>query len=339
MEGNNIAINYLDLREFLFKFFDLELNPLSILSVIVQLGFIAWVIYQVYVKLQGTQAERVLRGLILISPIILVCYALKLGIITRLIEIFSPTILIGLIVIFAPEFRRVLMQLGGNLSLVDYIHIAESKKSINDACNEILESMTTLQKNKVGALIAIEKANVERYYINPGFGINAKLSKELLITIFNPKSPLHDGAVILKGFTIMAAGVILPMTENPKLDWQYGTRHRAAIGFSEVTDALCLVVSEETGGLSIASQGQLTHYSSAENIRPILERYYTDILKTEKRSSKVGKFLSEFFSSIKTIKDREVETAEKPELEEVEEKQSEPEKQVEAPKKTAKQAS
>ena len=195
------------------------------------------------------------------------------------------------------------MQIGGNLSLVDYIHIAESKKSINEACNEILDAIATLQKNKVGALIAIEKANVDRYYINPGFGINAKLSKELLITIFNPKSPMHDGAVILKGFTVLAAGVILPMTENPKLDWQYGTRHRAAIGFSEVTDALCLVVSEETGGLSVASQGRLTHYNSIENIRPILERYYAQILKTEKKSSKVGKFLNEVFSSVKTLKE------------------------------------
>lgn len=276
-----------------------------------QLGLIGWIIFQVYNKLKGTQAERVLRGLILISPIILICYALKLGIITRLIEIFSPTILIGLIVIFAPEFRRVLMQLGGNLSLVDYIHIAESKKSINEACNEILDAISTLQKNKVGALMAVEKANVDRYYINPGFGINAKLSKELLITIFNPKSPLHDGAVILKGFTVLAAGVILPMTENPKLDWQYGTRHRAAIGFSEVTDALCLVVSEETGGLSIASQGHLTHYNSIENIRPILEKYYSEILKTEKKSSKVGKFLNGFFSSLKAMKDNDNEAKEK----------------------------
>jgi len=145
-------------------------------------------------------------------------------------------------------------------------------------------------------LIAVEKANVERYYVNPGFGINAKLSKELLITIFNPKSPLHDGAVILKGFTVLAAGVILPMTENPKLDWQYGTRHRAAIGFSEVTDALCLVVSEETGGLSIASQGRLTHYNTIENIRPILEQYYSEMLKTEKKRTKVGRFIADIFN-------------------------------------------
>ncbi len=275
-----------------------------------QLAFIGWLIFQVYTKLKGTQAERVLRGLMLISPIILICYALKLGIITRLIEIFSPTILIGLIVIFAPEFRRVLMQLGGNLSLVDYLHIAGSTKSVNQACNEILSSLETLRKNKVGALIAVEKAMVDRYYINPGFSINGKLSKELLITIFNPKSPMHDGAVVIKGFTILAAGVILPMTENPKLDWQYGTRHRAAIGFSEVTDSLCFVVSEESGGLSIASQGRLTHYNSIEDIRPILEKYYSQMLKPKKRSSKVGKLISEFFASVKALKDKDEDTHE-----------------------------
>lgn len=280
----------------------LELNPLSIVSLALQLAFIAWLVYQVYKRFQGTQAERVLRGLVLIIPVVLLCYALKLQIITRLLEIFSPTILIGLIVIFAPEFRRVLMQLGGNLSLVDYLHIAESKKSIKEACDEVVQTLANLQKNKTGALIAIEKANVDRYYINPGKSINAALSQELLLTILNPKSPLHDGAVILKGFTIIAAGVILPMTENPKLDWQYGTRHRAAIGFSEVTDSLIMVVSEETGEISAAQEGRLTSYANAELLRERIERYYSEVLKTEKKSSKVGKYLNSFFSSLKTIK-------------------------------------
>lgn len=292
---------------------NLELNPLSILSLVLQLAFIAWLVYQVYKRFQGTQAERVLRGLVLIIPVILLCYAFKLQIITRLLEIFSPTILIGLIVIFAPEFRRVLMQLGGNLSLVDYLHIAESKKSINDACDEIIQAMNNLQKNKIGALITIEKANVDRYYINPGKSLNAALSQELLLTILNPKSPLHDGAVILKGFTIIAAGVILPMTENPKLDWQYGTRHRAAIGFSEVTDSLSLVVSEETGEISAAQEGRLTSYANAEMLRERIQHYYTDILKTEKKSSKVGKYINDFFSSIKAIKqEKETEDVEIP---------------------------
>ncbi len=280
----------------------MEFHPVAIVSTIFQLAFIAWVIYQIYKRFKGTQAERVLRGLILFIPIILLCYIFKLTIITKLIEISSTTILIGLIVIFAPEFRRVLMQLGGNLSLVDYLHIAESKKTIGEATTEILDAIKILQSNRTGALIAIEKTNVDRYYINPGFNINASLSKELLITILNPKSPLHDGAVILKGFTIIAASVILPMTENPKLDWQYGTRHRAAIGFSEVTDSLCLVVSEETGNLSIAYQGRLQHFANAEALRKHIERYYTEVLKLEKKSSKVVRYLNEFLSMLRKFR-------------------------------------
>ena len=201
------------------------------------------------------------------------------------------------------------MQLGGNLSLVDYLHIAESKKSINGACNEILEALEIMCKNKTGGLIAIEKASVERYYIDPGQSINGKLSKELILAILNPKSPIHDGAIILKGFTIMAAGVILPMTENPKLDWQYGTRHRAAIGFSEVTDSLCVVASEETGGLSVAKEGRLTHYSSIEQMRPVIESFYVEILKTEKKISKVGKYITELFASIRSLKNDKEEDA------------------------------
>ncbi len=269
---------------------------------ILQLALIAWLIFIVYKRFRGTQAARALRGVILLSPVILICYTLKLSIITRLIEIFSPTILIGLIVIFAPEFRRVLMQLGGNLSLVDYLHIAESKKTINEATNEIIEALESLQRNKFGGLIAIERAAVDRYYIDSGKTINATLSKELLLSIFNPKSPLHDGAVTIKGFTIIAAGVILPMTENPKLDWQYGTRHRAAIGFTEVTESLCLVASEETGEISMAEQGRITSHTSIEPIRKRIQEFYTEILKTEKKSSKVGKYLNEIISSIRALK-------------------------------------
>ncbi len=269
---------------------------------ILQIALIAWLIYVVYNRFRGTQAERVLRGLILLSPIVLVCYTLKLAIITKLIEVFSPTILVGLIVIFAPEFRRVLMQLGGNLSMDDYLHIAESKKTINESIEEIIAALESLQRNRFGALIAIEKAAVERYYINPGKTLNATLSKELLLTIFNPKTPLHDGAVTIKGFTVVAAGVILPMTENPKLDWQYGTRHRAAIGFTEVTESLCLVVSEETGELSIAEQGRLTNHISMEPVRKRIQEFYSQILKTEKKHSTAAKYLNSFFASIRPAK-------------------------------------
>jgi diadenylate cyclase len=302
MEPSPIKLNYLDLREFLYKFFDLEFNPLSIFSVIIQLALIAWLLYQVYIKFRGTQADRVLRGLIMITPLILACYIFKLSILTKLIEIFSPTILIGLIVIFAPEFRRVLMQIGGDFTMLNLIQIPESKQSIIHNTNEITGALKLLQESRTGALIVIEKAKVDRYYINPGYQINAKLSKELILTLFSPKSPLHDGAVTVRGSTIMAAGVILPMTENPKLDWQYGTRHRAAIGFSEVNDALCIVVSEETGDISIANQGRLVKYHSLEMVQKQIENFYSYLTRSEKPLKGSNKNIYDFFSLLKAQK-------------------------------------
>ncbi|MCE2928793.1 MAG: diadenylate cyclase CdaA [Candidatus Caenarcaniphilales bacterium] len=295
-------MNYVNIKEFLYRTFGVELTTFTVGSLLLQILFIAWLIYEIYQRFKGTQAERVLKGLLMVSPIVLFCYVFKLGIITKLIEIFSPTILIGLIVIFAPEFRRVLMQLGGNISLADYMKMTKSKDSIEAVAREISDSLALLQKNKMGGILAIEKANVDRYYIDPGQEINAKLSKELIVSILNTKSPLHDGAIVIKGFSILNAGVILPMTENPKLGWQYGTRHRAAIGFSEVCDALCLVVSEETGGLSVAYQGRLTHYASIEPIKKLIENYYAEILKIELKGSKIMKYLKEFMLSLRSKK-------------------------------------
>jgi diadenylate cyclase len=295
-------LNYVNIKEFLYRTFGVELTTFTVGSLLLQILFIAWLIYEIYQRFKGTQAERVLKGLLMVSPIVLFCYVFKLGIITKLIEIFSPTILIGLIVIFAPEFRRVLMQLGGNISLADYMKMTKSKDSIEAVAREISDSLALLQKNKMGGILAIEKANVDRYYIDPGQEINAKLSKELIVSILNTKSPLHDGAIVIKGFSILNAGVILPMTENPKLGWQYGTRHRAAIGFSEVCDALCLVVSEETGGLSVAYQGRLTHYASIEPIKKLIENYYAEILKIELKGSKIMKYLKEFMLSLRSKK-------------------------------------
>ncbi len=281
MDFNNIELEYLDLREFLYKVFDLDLNLWGFISIIVQLLIIAWLIYEVYNRIRETQAERVMRGLLLLTPLLLLCYIFKLTILTKLIEVFSSTILLGLIVIFAPEFRRVLMHIGNEASMMNFVSTKESKQNLNSAAEELVAALSELQATHTGAIIALEKNKVDRFYINPGHEINAKLSKELLLTIFSPRSPLHDGAVIVKGSSIQAASVILPMTENPKLDWQYGTRHRAAIGFTEVTESLCLVVSEETGDISIASQGRLVRCSSLDELRSHIKEFYLQLSRSK----------------------------------------------------------
>ncbi len=226
-------------------------------------------------------------------------YALRLKIFTHIFEIFSQTIITGLIIIFAPECRRFLMQLGGDFSLLNYGQNSSNNSSVQDlkeANKEIVDAIKVLQAAQTGALIIVEKSKAERYYVNPGYAINSNVSKEMLVTIFADKSPLHDGAVIIRGAKIALASVILPMTENPKLDWQYGTRHRAAIGFSEVTDALCFVVSEETGDISLASQGKLKRFDSISLVEKALFGFYSSTFKKQNRKIRLFRFLKDFFS-------------------------------------------
>lgn len=276
---NNTELDYVDVREFFYKYFDADLSLVGSISIILQLAIVIWLAYEIYVRIRDTQAERVIRGLVLLMPLVLLCYIFKLTLLTRLIELLSSTILIGLIVIFAPEFRRVLMHLGSEGTVISRISAPESKQNLNSATEELIDALTEMQAVHTGAIIVLEKNKVDRFYVNPGHEIQAKLSKELLLTIFSPKSPLHDGAVTVRGSMIEAAGVLLPMTENPKLDWQYGTRHRAAIGFTEITESLCLVVSEETGDISVASQGKLVRCPSIADLRVHIKDFYAALDK------------------------------------------------------------
>jgi len=288
----NLELNYADIGELLYKFLDIEFNSINIFAVSIQLGILAWLVYQAYDRFKGTQAERILRGLIMLLPVMMLCYILKLSILTKIFEIFSQTFLVGLIVIFAPEFRRVLIQLGGEFNLLNYIDGPKSLDQLEKANKNIVASLETLQSKRIGALIIVEKSQAERYYINPGFAINADITKELILTIFDNKSPLHDGAVIIRGTKLALASVILPMTENPKLDWQYGTRHRAAIGFSEVTDALCFVVSEETGDISIAKHGKLKRYESLTAIEKELGDFYLHLYNKQNKRTLIFRSLT-----------------------------------------------
>ncbi len=279
--GSNSELEYLDVRDFFYRFFDIDLNVFTAISVIMQLGIIAWLLYEIYNRIRDTQAERVIRGLVLLTPLVLLCYIFKLALLTKLIEFLFPTILIGLIVIFAPEFRRVLMHIGSETSVMNIVSVKDSKQNLKNATDELIDALGEMQASHTGAIIALEKNKVDRFYVNHGCEINAKLTKELLLTIFSPKSPLHDGAVTVKGSLIQAASVILPMTENPKLDWQYGTRHRAAIGFTEVTESLCIVVSEETGDISVAHQGKLVRCPSLVDVRAHIKDFYAQLSRNK----------------------------------------------------------
>lgn len=181
----------------------------------------------------------------------------------------------ALIVIFQPELRRFLGYIGqGNLFEKLFMSAPElpnTKKT--DIASEIIEAIKYMSKSKTGGLIVLQKDANPISQSDVGVKLNADVSQELLLTIFFPKTPLHDGAVVIHDDKIVSAGVLLPLTENPKLSWRYGTRHRAAIGVSEVyPDCACIVVSEETGDVSVAIDGMLKKYDDLGKLKADLIR-------------------------------------------------------------------
>ncbi len=253
--------------------------PIAVISV-VQLIILGYGLFVIYWRARGTNLQRLLNGIVLLIPIVAAFYILHLNIFTWLFELLLPAIVVGLVVLFAPEIRRFLTTLGREgLSWMNMLTWVNTKakidepQSVKNLVKEICEAAEIFSRNKTGSLIVFDNTWSDRLYINSGRRLDAVVSTELLLNIFYPKSPLHDGAVLIRNKRIHAASVILPITENPKLNpWQYGTRHRAALGISEGNpNSLCLVVSEETGGISIAEQGKITKISSIAELSKVLE--------------------------------------------------------------------
>ena len=250
-------------------------NWINILEVL----FIASILLVFYRKfIRNTQSEKLVKGLfILIFAWIFseVLILIDLKIIGVFFKSLVTLIALSLIVIFQPELRRFLGYLGqpGFIKRTFFTGGSYSDVIENDVdvVKEIIEAVKYLTKTKTGALIVFKKAMSSMAYSEVGTTIDAKISTELILTIFHPNTPLHDGAMVIEGNKIQSAGVLLPLTEDPKLSWKYGTRHRAALGMSEVSDAACLVVSEETGDVSICMDGMLKKYEDLTTLKTDLE--------------------------------------------------------------------
>ena len=244
-----------------------------------EIGVIAVILFILYKKfIQNTQSEKLFKGLFflilvwLFSEILIVIGLKIIGVFLRsLVALIS----MSLIVIFQPELRRFLGYLGqpGFIRNTFFSHGCYSHKHDSDVdiIKEIIESVKYLTKTKTGALIVFQKGVNSGLYSDVGTKLDAIISTELILTIFHPNTPLHDGAMVINGNKIHSAGVLLPLTEDPKLSWKYGTRHRAAIGMSEVSDAACLVVSEETGDVSVCMDGMLKKYEDLMTLKTDLE--------------------------------------------------------------------
>ncbi len=250
------------------------LNWVSVVEILVIIG-ILFAFYKRFI--QGTQSEKVVKGsfiLIFFWIFSEILQLLNLNILGMFLKSIVVVISLSLIVIFQPELRKFL----GYLGQMDFFHKAfsniDEKEEIN-VVKEIIESVKYLSKSHTGALMVFQK-DLSNTYTNVGTILNADISTELLLTIFHVHTPLHDGAVVINGSKIISAGVLLPLTEDPKLSWKYGTRHRAAIGMSEHSDAICLVVSEETGDVSVAIDGTLKKYEDIATLKTDLENLLID---------------------------------------------------------------
>ena len=233
---------------------------------------ILMLIYQKFIK--NSQSEKFVKGAFalvfiwILSEILIAINLQILGVFLRSVVLFVS---LSLIVIFQPELRKLL----GYLGQVGFINrLLSGKKSVNaksvDVIKEVVEAVKYLSKTHTGALMVFQK-DLSNTFKDVGTILNADVSTELILTIFHVNTPLHDGAIVINGDKIISAGVLLPLTEDPKLSWKYGTRHRAAIGMTENTDAACLVVSEETGDVSVTMDGSLKKYDDIPTLKADLE--------------------------------------------------------------------
>jgi len=225
---------------------------------IVEILALAVMFYYIISFFRGTRGAAVLSGLILLLILmIVVTQAFSLNTLSWILQRFSVYLAVAFVVIFQPEIRRALAELGKQ-------SVFNSRAAQRGVVDEIVKAVDLLTERKVGALIAIEREIGTRHIQESGTAINAEVSPELLASIFFPHTPLHDGGVVIRGDRILAAGCLFPLTQRSEISRSLGTRHRAAIGFTEETDAVVIVVSEETGTVSVAYRGRLSRGIESE---------------------------------------------------------------------------
>lgn len=235
---------------------------------IIDIVVVAYFLYRVYLMLKNTRAATLVKGLLVLVGFMIICRTLNLHVISWLLEKSMTVIMVALPVVFQPELRRALEQIGRGKLFRKGSELDEQE--INAMLDAIASATKAMSAAKVGALMVFERATglVER--IETGVPIDGLVSSGLIQNIFVKDTPLHDGAVIIRGNRVVAACCLLPLTENRNLSQELGTRHRAAIGLSEQSDAMVLVVSEETGAISIARNGELMRYLTVDDVKDIL---------------------------------------------------------------------
>jgi len=246
----------------------MSFTPYMVIDILLVAVFIYWI----YVFLKETRAMRIVYGFLFLAVLGIIGRLFDLILLNWILKYLMTMLVVAIPVVFQPELRGVLERLGRAKFISDLGSL--SRYNMSKLVDELVAAAEVLSAQKIGALIVIQRKTGLREYISNGISIEAKVSAELLLSIFFPKSPLHDGAAIVSGDKIIAAGCTLPINESPLEHLNLGTRHKAAISLSEVSDAVIIVVSEETGTISLAVEGQLTRRISVDALKEQLMKNF-----------------------------------------------------------------
>lgn len=252
---------------------ELVQNPFKLLTLILDLAIVTYILYKFIVYAKKSRMWQLLKGILFILIITAISEALQLKILNFILTAFMPYGVIALIVIFAPELRRMLEQLGTN-KLTRYFGIDKDLETkTKEDVYKVVIATTELAKTKTGGLIVIERDIKINDIMDSGVKIDSEVSPQLIVNLFTPNTPLHDGAVIVSNNKIAAAACILPLADDKDIAKEIGTRHRAGIGISKESDAIAIIVSEETGKVSVAIDGNLIADVKEEALRNILIKH------------------------------------------------------------------
>ncbi|KAA9234645.1 MULTISPECIES: diadenylate cyclase CdaA [Aerococcus] len=236
---------------------------------------IVWlIIYQLLKLIRGTRAVNIFNGIIIFLLFKMVSTVFQLETIDWIMNSIIQWSVIGIIIIFQPEIRNGLDHLGQSLRMRNLRNTQNDP--VEQMIEEIIRACQYMAKRRIGALISIEDTQSLTEYANTGIKLDADITEQLLINIFIPNTPLHDGSVVIQDMKISSAASFLPLSENPEIPKELGTRHRAAVGLSEVTDAVVVVVSEETGDISLTYKGKIMRDLSEEEIRETLRQHFAE---------------------------------------------------------------
>ncbi|MEG0258403.1 MAG: diadenylate cyclase CdaA [Lysinibacillus sp.] len=262
-----------------------DLTPVNVFVNVVDVLLVWYVIYKVLTLIKGTKAVQLLKGIFIIIIAQMVTEFFGLETLRWMLEEVIRWGFLAIIIIFQPEIRRGLEQIGrGKLFQRSNSQEEEEQTRLIEAMKK---SVSYMAKRRIGALISIEKETGLNEYIETGIGLNAEITSELLINIFIPNTPLHDGAVIMQKDKVTAAACYLPLSESPFISKELGTRHRAALGLSEVTDAVTIIVSEETGAISLALNGNLHRSLTLEEFGTLLRKMWFGSAQESNTASKL----------------------------------------------------